>query len=89
MFGEMPAYGFFIRHVRGLQMSDITLKLLKEDARVPYMISDGKSIDLNHLQADRATGVSNFVLNEVEDFSLRQSYPLQDVRSPKVTTSKF
>jgi polygalacturonase len=89
MFGEMPAYGFFIRHVRGLQMSDISLRLLKEDARAPFVISDGKSIDLNHMQMDRATGVSNFILNEVEDFSLRQSYPLQDVRLEKVTTRKF
>ena len=89
MFGEMPAYGFFIRHVRGLQMSDISLKLLKEDARAPYIISDGKSIDLNHLQMDRATSVSNFILNAVEDFSLRQSYPLKDLVLPKVKRQEF
>jgi polygalacturonase len=89
MFGETPAYGFFIRHVRGLQMSDINLKLLKEDARAPYMISDGKSIDLNHLQMDRATSVSNFILNDVEDFSLRQSYPLKDLVLPKVKRQEF
>ena len=89
MFGEMPAYGFFIRHVRGLQISDMNLRLLKEDARAPYVISDAKSIDFNHLQMDRATSVPSFILNDVEDFSLRQSYPLQDVRLPKVKTSKF
>ena len=89
MFGEMPAYGFFIRHVRGLQMSDISLKLLKEDARAPYIISDGKSIDLNHLQMDRATSVPNFILNDVEDFSLRQSYPLKDLVLPKVKRQEF
>lgn len=89
MFGEMPAYGFFIRHVRGLQMSDISLKLLKEDARAPYIISDGKSIDLNHVQMDRATSVPNFILNEVEDFSLRQSYPLKDLLLPKVKRQEF
>ena len=89
MFGEMPAYGFFIRHVRGLQMSDINLKLLKEDARAPYIISNAKSIDLNHLQMDRAASVSNFILNEVEDFSLRQSYPLKDLLLPKVKRQEF
>jgi polygalacturonase len=89
MFGEMPAYGFFIRHVRGLQMSDISLRLLKEDARAPYMISNGKSIDMNHLQMDRTTGVSNFILNDVEDFSLRQSYPLKDLVLPKVKRQEF
>jgi len=89
MFGEIPAYGFFIRHVRGLQMSDINLKLLKEDMRAPYIISDGKSIDLNHLQMDRATSVPNFILNEVENFSLRQSYPLKDLVLSKVKRQEF
>jgi polygalacturonase len=89
MFGEIPAYGFFIRHVRGLQMSDVSLKLLKEDARAPYIISDGKSIDLNHLQMDRATSVPNFILNDVEEFSLRQSYPLKDLVLPKVKRQEF
>ena len=89
MFGEMPAYGFFIRHVRGLQVSDISLKLLKEDARTPYIISDAKSIDLNHLQMDRATSVPNFILNDVEDFSLRQCYPLKDLVLLKVKRQEF
>jgi polygalacturonase len=89
MFGETPAYGFFIRHVRGLQMSDISVKLLKEDVRAPYMISDAKSIDLNHLQMDRAPSVPNIILNDVEDFSLRQSYPLKDLVLLKVKRQEF
>ena len=89
MFGEMPAYGFFIRHVRGLQMSDINLRLLKEDARVPYIVSDAKSIDFNHVQMDRASGIPGFVLNDVEDFSLRQSYPLKDLVLSKAKRQEF
>jgi polygalacturonase len=89
MFGEMPAYGFFIRHVRGLQMSDINLRLLKEDARAPFIISDAKSIDFNHAQMDRATSVPSFILNDVEDFSLRQSYPLKDLVLTKVKRQEY
>ncbi len=89
MFGEIPAYGFFIRHVRGLQMSDISLKYLKEDSRAPFIISDGKAIDLFHLQMDRAASVPSFILNEVEDFSLRQSLPLRDLVLPKVKRQEF
>jgi polygalacturonase len=89
MFGEMPAYGFLIRHVRGLQISDMNLRLLKEDARAPFIISDAKSIDFNHLQMDRATSVPSFILNDVEDFSLRQSYPLKDLVLPKVKRQEF
>jgi polygalacturonase len=84
MFGEIPAYGFFIRHVRGLEMSDITLKYLKDDARAPFMIFAAKSIDLNHVQMDHASDVPSFVLSDVEDFSIRQSRPLHDIILPKV-----
>ena len=28
MFGELPAYGFFIRHVKGLTMRDVELRYL-------------------------------------------------------------
>ena len=89
MFGEIPAYGFFIRHVRGLQMSDINLKYLKDDARAPFIISDAKSIDLNHLQVDHASSVPSFILNDVEDFSIRQSPPLRDLVLTKVKRQEF
>jgi polygalacturonase len=84
MFGEIPAYGFFIRHVRGLEMSDITLKYLKDDVRPPFVISDAKRVDLNHVQMDRASSVPSIILKDVEDFSIRQSRPLLDIILPKV-----
>jgi len=84
MFGEIPAYGFFIRHVRGLQMSDISLKYLSADARPPFIISDAKTIDLNHVKMDRAAGVPSIILNDIEDLSIRQSPPLNDTVLPKV-----
>jgi hypothetical protein len=84
MFGEMPTYGFFIRHVRGLQMSDISLKYVSEDVRPPFIISDAKAIDLNHVKMDRASSVPSIILNDVEDFSVRQSPPLNDTVLPKV-----
>jgi len=89
MFGEIPAYGFFIRHVRGLEMSDITLKYLKEDVRPPFVISDAKVIDVNHVQMDRASSVPSIILRDVEDFSIRQSFPLQDLRLNKVSSRRL
>jgi polygalacturonase len=84
MFGEIPAYGFFIRHVRGLQMNGVNVTYLKDDARAPFIISDAKSIDLRNIKASRANGVPSFILNDVSDFSIRESYPLEDLRLPSV-----
>jgi len=82
MFGEIPASGFFIRHVRGLEMNAVNLTYLKEDARAPFIINDGKSIELRNLKAGRATGGPMFILKDIENFSLRDSYPLEDLRLP-------
>ncbi len=38
-FGTFSAYGLFIRHVKGLELSNLTFELQKEDAR-PLMVFD-------------------------------------------------
>ena len=83
MFGVLPAYGFFIRHVRGLEMSDITVSYLNNDARPPFIFSEAKDVELRHIKASHAPGVPSFILNDVEDYSIEQSFPLPDVRLKK------
>ena len=82
MFGEIPAYGFFIRHVRGLELNDVSLSYLKDDARAPFVIIDGKSVGLRNVKAAHAAGVPTFILNDIENFSIHDSYPLEDLRLP-------
>ncbi len=82
MFGEIPAYGFFIRHIRGLEMNNISVSYLKDDARAPFIINDGKSIESRNVKAAHAAGVPTFILNDIENFSIHDSYPLDDLRLP-------
>ena len=83
MFGELPAYGFFIRHVRGLEMRDVKVTYLNEDARPPFIFSDAKEVELRHIKARHGIGASTLILNNVEDFSIERSYPLPNVRLKK------
>jgi len=89
MFGVLPAYGFFIRHVRGLEMSEISVSYLKDDLRAPFILSDAKSVDLRNIKAQHAPDIPSFMLKNVEDFSLQQSWPLTDMRVKKVTSQQF
>ena len=89
MFGEIPAYGFFIRHIRGLQMNDVSVSYLKDDARSPFMLTDAKSIDLRDIKAQHSSGVPSFILKDVENFSLLHSWPLEDTRLNKVARHQF
>ena len=89
MFGEIPAYGFFIRHARRLEMSDVEVSYLQDDARPPFILSDAKSVDFRNIKDQHASGVPSFILKDVEDFSIQQSYPLRDVRLRKVTRQQL
>jgi hypothetical protein len=40
MFGELPAYGIFVRHVRGLKMKNVQYKLKAHDFRPVYVFDD-------------------------------------------------
>lgn len=89
MFGEMPAYGFFIRHVKGLEMSDVQVSFMAEDQRPAFVLNDVRGADFRHVKAQLAPGASTFVLKNVEDFSLQQSRPLSDTVLERVTLKKL
>jgi polygalacturonase len=44
MFGELPAYGFYCRHVRGLRLRNIELSTVKPDERPPMIFEDVKEL---------------------------------------------
>ena len=63
MFGELPAYGFFIRHVKGIEMRDVEVSYLKEDARPPFVLNDVMGADFFHVLA-RAVGCTDLCAKE-------------------------
>jgi polygalacturonase len=89
MFGELPAYGFFIRHVKGIEMRDVEVSYLKEDARPPFILNDVAGADFVHVRAQRGQDVLTFLLKNVENFSLQQSWPLADTRIARAESKKF
>jgi polygalacturonase len=72
MFGDMPAYGFFIRHAAGIDMNNVAISYLKEDARPPLVLSDVKGITFDRLSAEHAPGVAVMKLNKIADLDIHQ-----------------
>lgn len=89
MFGPIPAYGFFIRHVKGFEMNDVQVSYLKEDARPPFVLADVKGADLRNIKAQHSADVPSFVLRDIEEFSVQQSPPLTDTRLKSVKAQKL
>ena len=76
-FGPMPAHGFFIRHVKGVDMRDIEIKPLRDDLRPAFVLYDVDGADFAHLKLPR-TADKSFVLRNVRSFNLVQSRPIPD-----------
>ncbi len=78
-FGEIPAYGFFIRHVEGVEFNNVTAGFEREDARPAFILEDVKGAEFNNVDTQRAGEGSRFVLRNVEDFRAHRCGGVADV----------
>ena len=46
MFGELPSWGFYVRHVNGLSMKNIRISVRDDDFRPAYVFDDVKNLTL-------------------------------------------
>jgi len=89
MFGEIPAYGFFIRHVNGIEMSNVEVSYLKEDLRPAFILNDVKKADFHRVKAQHAPDVPTFVLNNVKEFRTNQCGAVPDMQLERVKEKEF
>jgi hypothetical protein len=77
-FGVLPAYGLFVRHVKGLELHDINLHLLGPETRPALHLQDVQGVELRHVVAQQARAAALLVLQEVQDLTILDSRPLKD-----------
>ncbi|HXR39597.1 MAG TPA: glycoside hydrolase family 28 protein [Terracidiphilus sp.] len=78
MFGPMPAYGFFLRHIRNLEMSHVEIATAAADARPAFHLTDVERADFFAVTAPRGTDGA-FALHDVKDLRIGWSRAAQDV----------
>jgi polygalacturonase len=66
MFGALPAYGFFCRHVRGLRLSRIQVDTVQPDPRPALVCEDVSGLDLFGWRAGKNDGAA-LVFQDVRD----------------------
>lgn len=72
MFGTLPSYGFFIRHVKGIEFHDVTVGFKKEDLRPALVCDDVEGLELDNFKAERAAnGEPSVVLKNVTAYEER------------------
>ena len=87
----MPSYGFFLRHVTGIDLSHIKLDYAQPEARPAFVLNDVDTISIDHLDAQKGTGpAALFDLRQVRDFSVAASRGIADtLRTGSVDQEKL
>jgi polygalacturonase len=83
MFGPMPASGFYLRHVRNLEMSHVEIANAMPDARPAFHLADVGRADFLAITAPRGAE-GTFALRDVKDLRIGWSRAAADVTLSKV-----
>ena len=89
MFGELPAYGFFVRHARGIDFNNVTVSYLSEEMRPPFLLADVTNAKFNSVTAYRALIVPMFVLRNVSDFTTNACGGVPNMHIDRVAQQNF
>ncbi|MES2454501.1 MAG: glycosyl hydrolase family 28-related protein [Bacteroidota bacterium] len=82
-FGITPAYGFFIRNVKDLKMTDVEVSYAKDDLRPAFILDHVTGADFQHIRAQQTPGTPIFLLNAVKNFNLFNSPQLPNTNLPE------
>src|SRR5438067_3530794 len=89
MFGETPAYGFFVRHVEGIEFNNVTVNYLNAEMRPPFLLEEVTFAKFNNVTGYRALIVPMFVLRSVSDFNTRGCISVPDVHVDRIVKQTF
>ena len=79
MFGPMPSWGLYARHVVGLTVRDVSLRLAKPDARPCVVLDDVQAARFSDLETPGiAPGRETFGLRSVKDLRVRDCVNTSD-----------
>ena len=80
MFGALPAYGLYCRHVKGLRFTGLELRTDELDLRHAMVFDDVEQVTVDGLQAQFSPGAAPMILmRQVRGAQLRRCSPLSPV----------
>jgi polygalacturonase len=88
MFGKLPATGFFLRHVRNLEMSNVGVATRAADARPAFWLKDVVGADFFRLRVPQGAAPA-FDLRQVKEFRNFGSRQLADLTLESVDQRKI
>ncbi|TCD28564.1 glycoside hydrolase family 28 [Pedobacter psychrodurus] len=71
MFGELPAWGFYVRHAKGISFKNIKLGYKTSDFRHALVFDDVSSINIDGLQIEKGENPHQIILKKTEKVSIK------------------
>ena len=71
MFGELPAWGFYVRHAEGISFNNVRITLRKTDFRPAVVIDDVLRLNAEHLVVSSAPHDPVLVLKDVSEAAFK------------------
>ena len=87
-FGTLPSHGFYLRHVKNIDFSNVEIACEKPDARPAFWMQDVERADLFRVKINNAQSLI-FRLQEVKDFRVFGSRTIKDRVEDKVESAEF
>ncbi len=72
MFGDLPAWGFYIRHARGVNIKDMTLKYIKDELRPACVFDDVDNLGITGLNVPTVKTLPAIALKNVTNSSFKK-----------------
>ncbi|MBB5287243.1 polygalacturonase [Rhabdobacter roseus] len=80
MFGRLPAYGFYIRHVKNITLDQVQLRFAQDDHRPALICDDVEGLELSGLQAQGTSATPALLrLVNVQNAVISGSRPIFEV----------
>ena len=67
MFGELPAWGFYIRHAEGIKLNNIRLAFKEDDFRPAFVMDDVKGIRFSDITIKTVKELPAILLNKTTE----------------------
>jgi len=82
MFGDLPSYGFFVRHVNGIRLENIRLSTLEPDERPAFVFDNVSDVDITNCVLEGTMSESPLIcLRNVTDAMIRNNRPKGDTKT--------
>jgi polygalacturonase len=79
--GVLPAYGVFARHVKGLELANISVSYDHDDLRPPMECVDVDGLEIDNFKAQVAFGVEAARFQDVKGYVVRNSPVLDGIQA--------